>query len=240
MINRCRTQISQRLKIVARRVGHQIGSQLQLNELIVRNIFIDSFNHPVTISPGERVGRIGGFRCGIVFPVASDIQPVASPAFPIALRRQQTVDQLGISGWILVSDECLNFIVGRTQPSQIKRGTVDESSKVGLRGRSQLLLLQLCEDEPIDLFFGPTFGEQGVADFGLRLRCYRLEGPPFATAFNIHAFLGCCRSGNFGSFRTRVRSPCGDPFFECGNFVVGQLARRGHAKFRLVVSERFE
>ena len=62
-----------------------------------------------------------------------DVEPVASPAFAIARRSEQTVDELFVGLRILVVDEGFDFRERGRQAMEIERKAADERAAIGFR-----------------------------------------------------------------------------------------------------------
>ena len=148
-----------------------ITGQLQSDEFIIRQVTIQSVDHPVSIRP-EVVARFVVFEA-VAFAKSSDIQPVPRPAFAIVRRRQQTVDEIfvGLVGWIC--QEFRNLLGSGRKSEQIETQPSDQRAFVGLWRTLKACVLQPCIHKRID-------GGTAVADL------QRLQRPP------VHAGSSIC------------------------------------------------
>ncbi len=75
-------------------LAQRISSNLFLDELVVGCVRVESRDTVVAIWPG--VGSLGVNFEAVRIRIANDIEPVLSPAFTVAWRRQQTFDHFSI------------------------------------------------------------------------------------------------------------------------------------------------
>ena len=82
---------------------------------------------------------IGAGRIG----VARDIEPMASPLFAVARRREKTVDHFGKRVGRLIGKESFDFGLGGREADQIKRRAADQGEFRGRLLRLELLFFEL-------------------------------------------------------------------------------------------------
>ena len=78
------------------RVGKHVSRQLLDRKLIVRNISVDRVDDPVTVRPHRSLSI---FFIAIRIGIASQIEPLSTPAFTVMWGCQQSVKQPFVGIW---------------------------------------------------------------------------------------------------------------------------------------------
>jgi hypothetical protein len=81
VLGRRSTEVSEGSQIVARRGRHEVRRQLQLDEAIVGNVFIESVDDAIATAPGVQISSAR--RIFSVFPVTGHVEPVAAPSLAV-------------------------------------------------------------------------------------------------------------------------------------------------------------
>ena len=152
-----------------RSVGQHVPGQLFYGELVVGHIVIESPDHPIAVGP-DVAWTI--FLVAIAVGVAGEVEPLASPLFPVALGGEQLVDQalVGIRSFVVDEGIGLSGVGGQTDQVEIKSS--DQRIPVGFFRWIQVVLGKIVRDEGIDRITDPSL-------FSLRYlgRGRGLEGP---------------------------------------------------------------
>ena len=156
------------------RVGKQrVSGDLFLHEAAVRLVAVEGADNVVAVRPGVGAGLVLVVTVSVA--VVDDVQPVARPAFAVAGRGEQPLDQLLVGQRVGVGDELADFIRGRRQAKQVVVHTADQRVAIGLGGMGQLLFAELGRDEVVDRVPRPV-----TVRLAKRRRCLsvnRLERP---------------------------------------------------------------
>ena len=147
----------------------QIAGNLNLDELVVRQIVIQRLNDPVAIHVCVRIGiETSPHRVEttvVVFAEARHIEPDAAPTLSIVGRGKQPVDHLGECVRRFVLFEGTNLFRCGRQTDQIERRAPDEVAPACRGHRRNTLFLEAGKHKAIDgvlihfSFF--TFGGAG-------------------------------------------------------------------------------
>ena len=123
---------------------------LAADELVVRQVVIESANHGVAVSIRVLSNCVVPLMGSLALAKTSHIQPVPSPPFPVVRVGEQPVNEFakGIRGRI--SNERLDFVGRRRQTDQVEVGAANQGAPIGLPCGAKLHLVQLGEDETID------------------------------------------------------------------------------------------
>ena len=129
------------------------------NEAAIRHVAVESANDPVAVEPGPQPSLVlvVAVRVGIV----NEIEPQARPAFAIARRREQAIDQLFPHGSpfsvrrIPRGDELVNLPRCRRQPVQIECEPANQRHRIRLRARRHCVRFERGKDEAVDDGLGP-------------------------------------------------------------------------------------
>ena len=136
------------------RIGEEhVAGDLLLDEPGVGLVGVERADDVIAIGPGIRAGLV--LVVAVRVAVVDDVEPVPGPAFAIARRGQQPVDEFFIGRRIGIGDEGIHFFGRRRQARQVEREPADERAAVGDRRRRQLFLGELRADEEVD---GVAFG----------------------------------------------------------------------------------
>ncbi|MEY2600652.1 MAG: hypothetical protein RLZZ142_2911, partial [Verrucomicrobiota bacterium] len=126
------------------------------------------------------------------FSVASDVHPVAGPAFTVGGAGEEIVEEFGPGVGSGVGHEAFDFLGGGGEAGQVEEGASDEGAAVGLGGEGEALCGGFYGgfggEEPVDGMRSASGGWGGVRE--------GLEGPPLAVlvrhlgavAFRFFAF----------------------------------------------------
>jgi len=148
---------------------HQVAGHLLSDELVERQVPVETSDHPVAVVP--RVGQ-GGVVEESTEPVAvaGHVQPVPAPAFAVMRGIQQSVDQAGPRVGTVVLLERPDLLGSRRQADQVECHTADQRAAVGGRCPVESRGFEPGEDKPVDVLPAPV----GPLDGGL----FRLaQGP---------------------------------------------------------------
>ena len=152
------------LLAVGRLGKEHVAGYLFLDEPGVGLVGVERTDTKVAIGPGIGPGLV--LVVAVRVAVVDNVEPVPSPAFAVARRGQQPVDQFLVSRGISVGNEGIYFFRRRRQARQVKREPADERAAVGDRRRRQLFLGERLADEEVD---GVAFG------FNAGQRCERSD-----------------------------------------------------------------
>jgi len=120
-------------------MGQFVAGELVDDELVVREIIVESFDDPVSVKPG-RPGLI--FFKSIRVGVAGGIQPLACPAFTIVNGSEQPFDLLFIGVRAGVGKKGIQFLDRGGQANQVEARATEQSRFVRFRRRLKMLLLK--------------------------------------------------------------------------------------------------
>ena len=139
---------------------HLIPRQLRAHKLVIGQIIIKSFYDPIAIQVRMRIGREPATHwikaAIVVFAIARNVEPQASPSFSVLRRGEQAIYYLCESIRRFVVLECLNLFRRRRYAGQIKcRASQQRAPIRGSDGRKPFFL-QASKNEAIDFIFGPA------------------------------------------------------------------------------------
>ena len=106
--------------LILRRFRQQIAGQLFDDELIVRQVAVEGFDHPVAVKP-DLAGLVLLVAVGI--GVTSGIEPQPSPALSVVRRLQQPVDLFLVGISTLVLQKSVYLFNRGWQPNEVKAQT---------------------------------------------------------------------------------------------------------------------
>ena len=125
----------------------QVAGELHLQEMVVGHVVVEGFDDPVAIDVGAIERHVAAATrieaANVVVGVARDIEPVPAPAFAIAWRGQQAIDNLGEGVGRLVFFKVVDLFRGRRHAGQIEGGATDQSAAVGHGRGLEALLFEL-------------------------------------------------------------------------------------------------
>ena len=161
------------------RIGKEhVTGDLLLDEPGIGLVGVERADDVIAIGPGIRPRLVLVVAVGVA--VVDDVEPVPGPAFAVAGRGQQPVDEFLVGRGIGIGDEGIHFFGRRRQARQVEREPADERAAVGDHRRREFVLGELRANEEVD---GVAFGldacnrrERVHADRHGRLRD-RLPGP---------------------------------------------------------------
>ena len=123
--------------LILRSVGQHVPGQLLDGELVVGHIVIESPDHPVAVGP-DVAGTI--FLVAIAVGVAGEVEPLASPLFPVARGGEQLVDQALVGIRSFVVDEGIGLFGVWRQTDQVEIKSSDQRILVGFFRWIQVIL----------------------------------------------------------------------------------------------------
>ena len=103
--------------VVLRGVWQQIAGELFGDELIVGQVVVEGFDHPIAIEPN--VARLV-FLEAIGIRVARGVEPVASPFLAVVRRCEQTLHLFCVSIGRFVDEKRVHFLRRRWQADEIE------------------------------------------------------------------------------------------------------------------------
>jgi len=113
--------------LLARSRGEEIAGELFDGELVERHVGVEGVHDPVAPRPH---GALGVALESVGVGVASDVQPVPSPAFAIARRGEEAVDDFGVGVGRTVGDEGGGLGEGGGRPVRSRETRRMSSSRV--------------------------------------------------------------------------------------------------------------
>ena len=134
-------------EIVGRGIGQEVARELPDAELVVRHVRVQGLHDPVAVGP-DRAGAILLEAVGV--GVAGEVQPAARPAFAVAGRSHQAVDELLVGVGGLVVHEGVGFLGRRRHSGEVERDATDECVAVRFGRRFQAGLGEAGADERVD------------------------------------------------------------------------------------------
>ena len=112
-------------------VGEEIAGELPEGELVVGEIFVESFDHPIAPRP---TGAIGIVFVAIAVGVAGDFHPVPSHAFPEGGSSEKAIDE-GFDGGLAIRfgglDEIGDFGWRKWQAGEVEGDASGERGGIG-------------------------------------------------------------------------------------------------------------
>ena len=209
-------------------VGQHVPGQLLDGELIIGHIRVESSNDPVPVGPDIA-------RSVLLIPIgvgiAGEVEPFASPLFPVARGGKQIVDQPFVGVRPFVAKEGVGLFRGGRQPDQVKVEATHQTVAIGLGRGLEIALLEVFENEGIDSVTLP-----------LRIFCWRIgsngrnEGPVFLILRSFLDplveqifFLGRKRGVGFGRGHDLIRIVRTDAVMK---FALFDLARNDDLAFQ--------
>ena len=133
--------------------GQQVTGKLLNNEPVKGLVVIEGGDDVVAVTECDRVDNVLVHAVGI--GVAGDIQPVPSPAFPVAGGGEQLVNQPLPGIRSVVFKEGLQLCARRGKPVQVEISATHQDAPMSFPGGMQSRLLDFLEDEVIQGNTGP-------------------------------------------------------------------------------------
>ncbi len=167
-----------------------IRSQLEADELVVRQVAVESIDDPFAIPIGVRIKhrRVAAHLMRLVLRVTRQRLPQADQPLAKPRRREQAFRQSRVSVGAFVFEKCLDLFRCRRQTGQVKCYPANERPLVRLRRRRKVRLFEAGEDEVIQRLTRPRF----VLHRRPCLSRGRTEGPKLALLVPVNSF------GNLG------------------------------------------
>ena len=100
------------------------------DELGVRLVLVDGFDHPIAIEPD---GALFIFLEAVGIGIAGGVEPVAAPTFAVVGRGEEAVDLLAVGVGALVGHEGVDFGRGGREANEVEGESPEEGSFVGRR-----------------------------------------------------------------------------------------------------------
>jgi hypothetical protein len=105
----------QRLRVAGE---ERVAGDLLANESRIEFILVEGADDPVAVRPGKIATLV--LVVAVRVAVVNDVQPVPAPAFAVARRGQQAVDELGVGVGAVVAQEGRDLVGGRRQSVQVE------------------------------------------------------------------------------------------------------------------------
>ena len=182
-------------------LGNLVSGDLETQELIVRQVLVESVYYPVAVGVGVGVTALFLEDIALRVGVAGDVEPVTSPAFAEGRRGEQAVDEFLGRLRVLVGDEGGDFLGGRVEaPEGERQATNDDfAGRLGIEVESGRL--QLREHETIKRL--ADLGLIGGSDDRRSRSLDGLERPVLARVMCDRRRLGWPRQSLADPFRQR-------------------------------------
>ena len=209
----------------------QVARDLFKQESVKRNIGVHGINHPVAVSPRFAEQKVFVQPVGI--GIATQIQPVPSPALPELRRVQQLINSAfpGIFGIIIQKGR--HLFRCRRQPDQLKIHSPNQRATIGVFRWRQVRRFKLCQYEgvnwrsrPVHCFDGRTI---------LRFRRQRSKGPVVTPGNRIGRISPLDVCGQH--LVARIWCSDRDPSLQCRDRFFWQSLVRRHLQIRICVSD---
>ena len=210
------------------RGGQQVAGQLLDHELVVGLVVVKSVDDVVAVSPGVAKGDVLVEPIGIC--ITGNVEPVPSPAFTVVRRCEQSVHDTGKCPRRRILQKNLNVLRGRRQTRKIERGAPNECPSIGRWRGSEMLFLQLREDERVDGRLNPIRAND-------RRRCrmrHRLERPEIAPFHQIDDSFVRRRLSDRSA---RIGCAHGHPFLQILNLLAAQGTLGRHLQILIFVPD---
>ena len=134
-------------EVVRRGAREEVAGELLDAELIVGQVFVQSFHDPVAVGPDlARPVFLEAVGVGI----AGEIEPAAGPAFAVAGRSQQAIHELLVGVGRFVVRESVGFFGRGRDAGEVEGDAADEHVAIGFGRRLQSGLVETGTDERID------------------------------------------------------------------------------------------
>ena len=135
------------VRILPGSAGQQVSRDLFVDQAVEGLVPVERIDDVVPVAVRVGVGHVlvDAVRVG----VASHVEPVAAPAFPVAWRREEPVDEPLVRVGRLVGEEGPHLLRGGRKAGQVERGAPDERPPRRGRSRPEPRLLEPGEDEAI-------------------------------------------------------------------------------------------
>jgi len=130
-----------------------IPGKLLHDETVIGFVLIETADHIVPVPPGHGFGIVTLVAVG--FGITHQIQPVASPFFPVVFGCQQMIDDFLVSFGGAILFECLHIFRAGRQADQIIVSAADPRLSGCGRIGFQSLLTQAVVNQGIDGSFRP-------------------------------------------------------------------------------------
>ncbi len=213
---------NQSLGIFLRRTAPRddVPRDLFAYEFVIGLVHVEGIDDVVAIQTCLRNGVVGVFAGGV--SVAGEVKPMPSPAFAVARRGEQLIDQLRESLWPRVSDESTCPLPIGRQTGEVKTGAANQRPAIGLADRLQPQFLLPRPNESIDRVSRRLVSRLRNGNLADRLKC-----PVPTRRLRLHR--------RFGPHRAGVH-----PRLEIRNNAIGQLFLRRHRKIWMSPPQRLD
>ena len=134
-------------EVVGRGAGQQVAGELPDAELVVGQVRVEGLHDPIAVGP-DGAGTVLLEAVGV--GVAGEVEPATGPAFTVAGRGEQAVDEFLVSVGGLVVDEGIGFFGRRRHAGEIERHAAHEGVAIGFGRRLEAGLFEAGLDERID------------------------------------------------------------------------------------------
>ena len=131
-------------------MGILIGGELQRDEAIVGQVFIQRVDDPVAIGVGEGPALLFGRADPARVAVARDIEPMPRPMHAVLARLEEALDDFGEGVRRRVGEEGVDLLGGGRQAGERVGGAAQERGFVGGRRGRELRGVEFREDELIN------------------------------------------------------------------------------------------
>ena len=115
-------------EVVGRGARQEVAGELLDAELVVGEVSVQGLHDPVTVGPdGARTVFLEAVGVG----VAGEVEPATGPAFAVAWRSEQPIDELFVGIWRFVVREGIGFFGRGRDPGEVERHASHERVAVG-------------------------------------------------------------------------------------------------------------
>ena len=206
-----KTERGERGLVLAERQA--VRGELFDDETVVRLVGVKGPDDVVAVGVRVRVAPLDVAReVTLRVGEARDIEPEAPPAFPIARRREEPLDHLGVGTGTAVADKSVGFLRRRRQAGEVVGHASQQCARIRGRRRCQALGLEPGEHERVDGRLHPRrplHRRQGRFHHGLQRPVLPRGGHVERVRFPAAA---------------RIGRPEADPFFQHGDLFRGQFS----------------
>jgi len=103
---------------------HQVGGDLQFDELVVGQVIVQGVDHPVAIAiaAGARLDRE---RVGLILGIPGDVEPMSAPTFAIVRRTEQSFDHRFERGRGFIGEKRIDLLRRWRQAEQVEGRAAD-------------------------------------------------------------------------------------------------------------------
>ena len=181
-------------EVVGRGAGEEVSGELLDAELVVGQVGVEGLHDPVAVRPD---GARAVFLETVGVGVAGEVEPATGPAFAVARRGEQAIDELFVSIGGFVVNEGVGFLRRRRHAGEVEGDAADEDVAVGLRRGLEAFLGESGADEGVDgmdasLRQGHLL-RRGESPVGLILAAFGDPGAEYGLLLLGHRLLGLRR-----------------------------------------------